>query len=262
MVLSMGAFLAIEGRFDGYEDCGFGPFPASCAAIQQENLDSFVAWRKTPLEPAQLVEATLASWYGGDCGQATFLSGTEFNDVYSADDCASGPTQPPASPIRMMDYESILGAEVSVDSCETLSTGDTIDVTCEVRYSNAMSQAVGKPPAVTAREFSILVDAILTDIGGEQAGGGLRHRPNRELRQPHNGEHRRLGRLVRGQQLTVWRGSPALANWPICIRPTSRSSSGSTGFVAPKGKGTNNRVQISSPVCSLTACVIHILLNV
>jgi hypothetical protein len=169
MVLSMGAFLAIEGRFDGYEDCGFGPFPASCAAIQLENLDSFVEWRKTPLEPAQLVEATLASWYGGDCGQATFLSGTEFNDVYSADDCASGPTQPPTSPIRMMGYESLLGAEVSVEACETLSSGDAIDVTCEVHYSNAMSQAVGRPPAVTVREFSILVDAILTDIGGEQA---------------------------------------------------------------------------------------------
>jgi hypothetical protein len=182
MVLSMGAFLAIEGRFDGYEDCGFGPFPASCAAIQLENLDAFVEWRKTALEPAQLVEATLASWYGGDCGQATFLSGTEFNDVYSADDCASGPTQPPTSPIRMMDYESILGAEVSVDSCETLSTGDAIDVTCEVHYSNAMSQAVGRPPAVTVREFSILVDAILTDIGGEQAWYKVNYPEDVELR--------------------------------------------------------------------------------
>jgi hypothetical protein len=169
MVLSMGAFLGIEDRFDGYEDCGFGPFPESCATIQLENLDEWVAWRETPLQPAQLVEATLESWYGGDCGQATFLSGTEFNDSYSAEDCGFGAEQPASSPIRMMDYESILGAAVSVEGCETIASGDPIDLSCEVHYSNAMSEAVGKPPAMTVRDFSILVDAIVAGLGGEQA---------------------------------------------------------------------------------------------
>ena len=182
IVLQMGTFLALEGRFDGYEDCGFGPFQESCAAIQLENLDAWVEWRKTPLEPKKVVEATLGSWYRGDCGQATFLSGTEFNDEYSADDCASGPDQPPSSPVRMMAHESILGAEVSVEACETLTSGDLIDLSCEVQYSNAMNRAVGKPPAVTVREFSIMIDALLTERGGEQAWYKENYPEDTELR--------------------------------------------------------------------------------
>lgn len=168
IVLQMGTFLAIEGHFDGYGGCGFGPFPESCAAIQLENLDAWVEWRKTPLEPAQVVQATLESWYGGDCEQAIFLSGSEFNDGYSADDCGSGADQPPSSPVRMMEYESILGAEISVEACESLTSGDLIDLSCEVQYSNAMNRAVGKPPAVTVKEFSVMIDALLLERGGEQ----------------------------------------------------------------------------------------------
>ncbi len=187
MVLQMGTFLAIEGRFDGYEDCGFGPFPESCATIQLENLDAWVAWRKAPLEPTKVVEAALGSWYGGDCQQATFLSGTEFNDEYSADDCAFGADQPPSSPIRMMEYESILGAEVSVEACETLTSGDVADLSCEVHYSNAMNRAVGKPPAMTVREFGILIDAVLTSPGGEQAWYKDNYPEDTELRDSFQG---------------------------------------------------------------------------
>ena len=137
--------------------------------FQLENLDGWVEWRKTPLEPTSVVEATLGSWYGGDCEQAIFLSGSEFNDGYTADDCASGSDQPPSSPVRMMQYESILGAEISVEACETLSSGDLIDLSCEVQYSNAMNGAVGTPPAAMVREFSIVVDALLFERGGEQS---------------------------------------------------------------------------------------------
>jgi hypothetical protein len=168
LLLQMGTFLALEGRFDGYEDCGSGPFPASCAAIQLENLDAYVEWRKTPLEAAKVVEATLGSWYGGDCEQGTFLSITQFLDEYSADDCASVADQPSSSPIRMIDYESILGAEVSVEGCEQLAAGDPIVLSCDVHYSNAMNLAVGKPAAVTTREFGIIIEAVVTDGSGEQ----------------------------------------------------------------------------------------------
>jgi hypothetical protein len=69
----------------------------------------------------------------------------------------------------MMAYESIMGAEVTVENCEPLASGDDVAVSCDVHYSNAMNLAVGKPAAVTTREFGVMIEAMLTDPGGEQA---------------------------------------------------------------------------------------------
>lgn len=149
MLIEMGTFLASEGRFDGYEDCVFGPFPESCATIQLENLDDWVEWRQD-VEPADQVTVALESWYGGDCEAAVLLS-------WETDtDCSASSLQAQA-----IEYESILGAKVSVEDCETTSGGDNTGLSCEVHYSNAMNSAVGKPPSVTAREF-VLMFGLLT----------------------------------------------------------------------------------------------------
>jgi hypothetical protein len=143
MLLEMGTFLASEGRFDGYEDCVAGPFPESCADIQVENLDAWAAWHET-LEPADRVETVVESWYGGDCEAAVVLS-------WGDTDCSAS-----SLPAQTIAYESILGAQVSVEDCETTSGGDHPQLSCEVHYSNAMNSAVGKPPSVTAREFALM----------------------------------------------------------------------------------------------------------
>jgi hypothetical protein len=148
MLIEMGTFLASEDRFDGYEDCVFGPFPASCATIQMENLDAWAAWHET-VEPAARVEAVVESWYRGDCEAAVILS-------WGETDCSAS-----SLPARTTAYESILGAEVSVENCEATSGGDHTNLSCEVHYSNAMDTAVGKPPSVTAREF-VLMFGVLT----------------------------------------------------------------------------------------------------
>jgi hypothetical protein len=148
LLIEMGTFLASEDRFDGYEDCVFGPFPASCAAIQMENLDAWAAWHGT-LEPADRVETVVESWYRGDCEAAVLLS-------WGDTDCSES-----SLPAQTMAYESILGAEVSVENCETTSGGENPGLSCEVHYSNAMNSAVGKPPSATAREF-VLMFGILT----------------------------------------------------------------------------------------------------
>ena len=77
-------------------------------------------------------------------------------------------TSRPLPRFAMMEYQSILGAEISVEACETLTSGDLEDLSCEVHYSNAMNRAVGKPPAVTVKEFSVMIDALLLERGGEQ----------------------------------------------------------------------------------------------
>ena len=146
LVVSMGTFLATEGRFEGYEDCGFGPFPESCATSQLENLDAWAEWREN-FEPADVVEVALASWYGGDCEAAQFIAGRNRDLVGPFVDCSTS-----SSPAQTIEYESILGAQVSVENCENPYP---TSLSCEVHYSNAMNSAVGKPPSVTARQFDV-----------------------------------------------------------------------------------------------------------
>jgi hypothetical protein len=149
MLIDMGTFLASDGRFEGYGDCVSGPFPESCATIQLENLDAWVQWRQD-VTNADRVGAVVEAWYGGDCDAALLLS-------WDADpDCSA-----PSGPARTIDYESILGAQVSVENCETTSGGEHAGLSCEVHYSNAMNGAVGKPPSVTAREFVLMLGLLL-----------------------------------------------------------------------------------------------------
>ncbi len=162
IVLQMGSFLAINGRFDGYEKCGFGPFPASCAAIQLKNLDAWADWRETLPDPASVLEVTLQSWYGGGCEVALFLSvSAHFDDET---DCYSDPSG--LSPVATIAYEHLLGAEITVEKCERLETGAG-DLSCEVHYANAMNRAVDKAPAVMTREFTVADSAFVTALGGE-----------------------------------------------------------------------------------------------
>ncbi len=147
MMIEMGSYLASEGRLEEYEDCVFGPFPESCATLQLENLEGWVEWRQS-VEPADQVMIALEAWYGGNCQVALFLAGT---DVGNDGVCSSS-----APPAETIEYESILGAQVAVENCETTSDrGDSTLLSCEVHYSNAMSTAVGKPPMVTARAFDV-----------------------------------------------------------------------------------------------------------
>ena len=170
MLIEMGTFLASEGRFDGYEDCVSGPFPESCATIQLENLDDWVEWRQD-VEPADQITVALESWYGGDCDAAVLLA-------WETDtDCSES-----SLPAQAIEYESILGAEVSVENCETTSGGENSDLSCEVHYSNAMSSAVGKPPLVTAREF-VLMFGVLTAGANEEPWYDVDYPEDTELRE-------------------------------------------------------------------------------
>lgn len=147
IVASMGIFLASEGRFEGYGDCGVGPFPESCATIQLENLDAWVQWRQN-LEPASVVEVALESWYGGDCQAAQFITLMSGVDL----GCSTSET-----PSQTIEYESILAAQVSVENCEVVAWSGPSDIlSCEVYYSNSMNLAVGKPPSVTTRTFTVV----------------------------------------------------------------------------------------------------------
>ena len=144
ILVQMGTFLAMEGRFAGYEACTFGPFPESCATIQLETLESWLEWRQT-WDAADVVEFAMESWYGGDCEEARLVASVE-NEL-----CATSDT-----PTETIEYESILGADVSVEGCEeSPGSVDPVRLSCEVHYSNAMSTAVGKPPFLTVREFSV-----------------------------------------------------------------------------------------------------------
>ena len=169
LLLDMGIFLASEGRFDGYEDCLAGPFRETCATIQIENLDAWAAWHKAS-EPFDKVETVVESWFGGDCKTAVALSWGDDTD------CSAS-----SSPGQMIAYESILGADVSVENCEQTSGGKHPHLSCEVHYSNAMNSAVGKPPSVTTREF-VLMYGLLTAAPDERPWYEVDYPEDAELR--------------------------------------------------------------------------------
>jgi hypothetical protein len=110
----------------------------------------------------------LESWYGGDCQPAQFISGPEQPIEGPYVDCS---TSSPSS--QTIEYESILGAQVSVENCEvTASSGsDQVrrpqqNVACDVHYMNVMNSAVGKAPAVTAQEFTVTPAGFVRQPGG------------------------------------------------------------------------------------------------
>ncbi|HKX74617.1 MAG TPA: hypothetical protein VJR05_04425, partial [Acidimicrobiia bacterium] len=92
------------------------------------------------------------------CISARFLSGN-----FEPETCSNLDI-----PSLAIEYESILGASVSLQGCEARPAAADADATvsCEVHYSNVMSTAVGRPPAVTLREFSIW-SAIVHSAAGD-----------------------------------------------------------------------------------------------
>lgn len=168
MLLDMGTFLASEGRFDGFENCLFGPFVESCATIQMENLEAWATWHDTA-QPADRVEAVVESWYRGDCEAAVRLS---WGDV----DCSAA-----SLPAQTIEYESILGAQVSVENCEKTAAGEHLRLSCEVHYSNVMNDAVGTPPSVTDRAF-LLMFGVLPAGADEQPWYEVDYPEDTELR--------------------------------------------------------------------------------
>ena len=50
----------------------------------------------------------------------------------------------------MVQYESILDAQVSLENCE--STSDVI-VRCDIHYSNALNEAVGEAAVLYSKTF-------------------------------------------------------------------------------------------------------------
>ena len=185
--IALGSFLATEGRLGGYEDCVFGPFTESCAVIQLENLDAWGEWLEAlrsatgELKPGtvSLVNSALRAWYGGDCLAAHYLGGAMlYVDGVMGDngyrDGADALCPSSASSSQTIEYESILGAEVTVEACEYTGSGfdwfrefDNLAVylfhgglTCNVHYSNAMNTAVGKSPSVTVRD-----DFLVSHLG-------------------------------------------------------------------------------------------------
>lgn len=142
LLIEMATFLSSRGRFDGFEGCVEGPFDPSCATIEMENLDAWATWQETA-QPADMVKTAVIAWYAGNCEEAVVLS-------WAATDCTASSLTAQATA-----YESILGAQVSLENCET-TPGGAPHLSCAVHYSNAMNGAVGKPAFVTNREFILM----------------------------------------------------------------------------------------------------------
>jgi hypothetical protein len=168
----IGIYLAVDGRLQGYEECLFGGvYPPSCAALQIENVQRWNDWRRD-MDPPAVIRLALESWYGGDCWTALLISASD--GTFGQGTCSSETD----SKALTMEYESILGAEVSTEGC----VADSDQWSCEVHYSNAMNVAVGKSPAVTVKEFWVY-EAFVFNFGTGTPWYGTDYPEDAELRE-------------------------------------------------------------------------------
>lgn len=168
MLIDMATYLISIDRFTGFEDCLVGPFDVSCATIENDNLDGWVAWGRD-VTTADRLAIALAAWYRGDCEAAVTLA----TDV---PECT-----PTSETEQTTAYESILQADVSVDQCTTGSGGDDPTLTCQVTYSNDMSRAVDAPATVTTRAF-VMVLARFVSAGPGKAWYSTDYPEDKRLR--------------------------------------------------------------------------------
>jgi hypothetical protein len=139
MAVEMGIFLYHEARFDGYADCGFPPFPESCATVQLENLDAWEQWREMWSRPTWW--RRIGVLVRGDCRAAHFIAGPFLGlEGFIAPyiDCSTSSLWG-----QTIDDESMLGAQVSVEDCEwTAATATSAILSCRVPGS-ASAQPLG-----------------------------------------------------------------------------------------------------------------------
>jgi hypothetical protein len=99
-----------------------------------------------------LIRAHLDAWYGGDFETAQSFRAPER--------LRTGPTEERAE--GEVEYQAMLGAHTELMRCEELPPET---VRCEVAYSNALNEAVGKAPAIVSQQFGIR-DGLLLFVAG------------------------------------------------------------------------------------------------
>jgi hypothetical protein len=104
------------------------------------------------LSERRLIEAHLDAWYGGDFEAAS--------EMRAEQKLRTGPTEERAR--AEVEYQAALGATTELFGCEPLPPST---FRCDVSYSNALNEAVGKEPAVVAQQFGIEEGRILFVAG-------------------------------------------------------------------------------------------------
>jgi hypothetical protein len=89
-----------------------------------------------------LIEAHLDAWYGGHFEAASELRAEQ--------KLRTGPSDERAR--AEVEYQAALGASTELLACELLPPST---FRCDVSYSSALNEAVGKEPAVVAQQFGI-----------------------------------------------------------------------------------------------------------
>lgn len=104
------------------------------------------------LPERRLVQAHLDAWYGGDFDTA--------NSLRAPERLRTGPTEERAR--DEVEYQASLGAEAELLGCEMLPPAT---MRCDVTYSNALNDAVGKEAAVVTQQFGISDGRLLFVAG-------------------------------------------------------------------------------------------------
>jgi hypothetical protein len=90
----------------------------------------------------RLIETHLEAWYGGDFDGA--------NELRAPERLRTGPSEDRAR--DEVEYQQTLEATTEVLECLPLPPST---IRCDVAYSNALNEAVEKPPAVISQQFGV-----------------------------------------------------------------------------------------------------------
>jgi len=90
----------------------------------------------------RLIETHLEAWYGGDFDGA--------NELRAPERLRTGPSEDRAR--DEVEYQQTLEATTEVLECLPLPPST---IRCDVAYSNALNEAVEKPPAVVSQQFGV-----------------------------------------------------------------------------------------------------------
>lgn len=150
--VSMAVYLRLHGRIIYAEpwdtqlkeytlECLEAPREEFCASLEAKNLEGWATWY--PGIPNEMIDAHVTAWFGGDCERAFLLLG-DFEPLPDIN-----------CPYPAIHYETEMEARAEVTECEEQLAGDRVIVTCEILYSNLMSEAVDKEPVAITKSYEV-----------------------------------------------------------------------------------------------------------
>ncbi|MGB7861699.1 MAG: hypothetical protein WBM90_14485 [Acidimicrobiia bacterium] len=134
---STGIYLSTIGQLDQFESC-YVVLDGDCGRIQMDHIDDMTTWFQTQTI-VDSIEGFVTAWSAGSCKDAVIRDFEGWN--LAEENC----------PLELHSLQMGLGAQVELGDCSTASYDEAV---CELRYTDAMTEAAGLDPIVNMKVFT------------------------------------------------------------------------------------------------------------